>query len=296
MWIISSTNELLVPTAIALGNFDGVHLGHQRVLKQIVTFQDNPEPLYPTVVSFNPHPREFFTGQHQPLLTPPQEKIEQLERLGVAQLVLLPFTETLARLAPGEFVQQVLADQLQAKVISVGADFRFGYQRQGNAQNLKAIAAQFGIQVLITDLKTDQQQRISSSLIRAALADGKMQQANEWLGRPYCLIGKVVLGQQLGQKLGFPTANLELPFDKLWPRLGVYAVQVTILDPNANPIKQNGVINIGDRPTVSGKNIVAEVHLFDWSDNLYGKNLQVELLEFLRPEKKFANLEELKTQ
>ncbi len=293
MWIISSTNELLTPTAIALGNFDGVHLGHQQVLKQLVNVPRNRGEAYPTVVSFNPHPREFFSGQHQPLLTPPTEKIEALEKLGISQLVLLPFTQSLAKLSPRDFVQTVLVQQLQAQIISVGVDFRFGYQRQGTVQDLMAIASPLGIEVLTTDLKTDHQQRISSSLIRQALAEGNMAKAQEWLGRPYCLIGKVILGQQLGHQLGFPTANLELPEDKLLPRLGVYAVQVKMADQET---LLSGVMNIGKRPTVAGQTIVAEVHLFNYQNNLYGQTLQVNLLAFIRPEQKFSQLEQLTQQ
>ena len=292
VWIISSTNELLTPTAIALGNFDGVHLGHQQVLKQLVKAQEG-QGWYPTVVSFNPHPREFFSGQHQPLLTPPNEKIEALENLGIRQLVLLPFTATLAQLSPQDFVQTVLVQQLQAQMISVGVDFRFGYQRQGTIQELMAIAAPLNIQVLTTDLKTDQQQRISSSLIRQALTAGKMQQVRAWLGRPYALMGKVIPGQKLGHQLGFPTANLELPEDKLLPRLGVYAVQVTMDDAET---QWPGVMNIGKRPTVAGQTIVAEVHLFDYHQTLYGQTLRVHLWEFIRPEQKFANLPQLTQQ
>lgn len=293
MWIISSTNELLTPTAIALGNFDGVHLGHQRVLKQLVNAPNGKGKAYPTVVSFNPHPREFFSGQHQPLLTPPNEKIEALETLGIRQLVLLPFTQTLAQLSPRDFIQTVLVQQLQAQMISVGVDFRFGYQRQGTVQDLMAIAAPLGIEVLTTDLKTDQQQRISSSLIRQALAEGNMEKAREWLGRPYCFIGKVIPGQKLGHQLGFPTANLELPEDKLWPRLGVYAVQVKTAESDA---ELPGVMNIGTRPTVAGQKVVAEVHLFNYQKNLYGQTLRVNLLAFIRPEQKFANLAQLTEQ
>lgn len=297
MWVISSTNELLVPTAIALGNFDGVHLGHQRVLEKIIQPQDSSpnQPLpYPTVVSFNPHPRQFFSGQYQFLLTPLDEKVAQLEYLGIVQLVLLPFSQPLANLSPQEFVETILLKQLQAQRISIGADFRFGYQRQGTAPDLTAIAAQFGIEVLTTPLQQDQEQRISSSLIRTALAEGNIEQANRMLGRPYRLEGVVIQGQQLGKTLGFPTANLQLPEDKLLPHLGVYCVQVHC--PGIVSHLLGGVMNLGYRPTVAGQQLTAEVHLFDFSDNLYDQKLSVHLLQFLRPELKFSDLESLKVQ
>ncbi|MEB3227690.1 MAG: bifunctional riboflavin kinase/FAD synthetase [Synechocystis sp.] len=280
--------------AIALGNFDGVHRGHQWVLEQVVAFARQAQPpLQPAVVSFSPHPRTFFSGQPQPLLTPLPEKIEQLDALGIEQLILLPFTQALATLSPQQFVETILVKQLRAKFISVGEDFRFGYQRQGTVTDLTALGQQWGLTVAIADLIQTDQARISSSQIRQALLTGKLERANDLLGRPYALVGTVVTGQQLGRTLGFPTANLALPEDKLWPQFGVYAGWVT-LGAIAEPIA--AVINLGDRPTVNGKEPSAEVHLLNWSGNLYGQSLHVQLHHFLRPEQKFANLEQLKSQ
>ena len=297
MWIPSSTIEILSPNAIALGNFDGVHLGHEKVLGQIIgsyRAKNGDNELFPTVVSFNPHPREFFSGQRQLLLTPLAEKVEQLERLGIQQLVLLPFDRELAQLSPQNFVEKILIQELKAQKITVGQDFRFGYQRQGTAQDLQAIASEFNVEVLITPLKTDHEQRVSSSLIRTALAEGKMREANRMLGRPYSLQGMVVDGQKLGRTIGFPTANLQLPEEKLLPRLGVYCVQVSVKNsPHRN---LGGVMNIGSRPTVGQNPIIPEVHLFDWSEDLYQQTLTVQLLEFLRPEQKFPSLDALKFQ
>lgn len=297
MWITSSTTEILTPTAIALGNFDGVHLGHETVLRQIVGSYEAKKvenKLYPTVVSFNPHPREFFSGQRQLLLTPLPEKVEQLKRLGIEQLVLLPFNQNLARLTPQAFVEKILIQDLKANEITVGQDFRFGYQRQGTVKDLQAIASQFDVKVMITSLKTDSEQRISSSLIRLALAAGDMNQANRMLGRPYCLQGRVIEGQKLGRTIGFPTANLQLPDDKLLPRFGVYCVRVFL--ENSPYYYLGGVMNIGCRPTVGNNQVITEVHLFDFSEDLYQQNLTVQLLEFLRPEEKFPSLDALKTQ
>ena len=297
MWIPSSTTEILSPNAIALGNFDGVHLGHAKVLSQIIGVSGtNKEEnrLYPTVVSFSPHPREFFSGQRQLLLTTLEEKVEQLEKLGIEQLVLLPFDQDLAQLSPQEFVAKILVQDLNARKITVGQDFRFGYQRQGTAQDLAAIAAQFKVEVVITPLKTEQEQRISSSLIRTALAEGRIKQANQMLGRPYSLKGMVIDGQKLGRTLGFPTANLQLPDYKLLPRLGVYAVRVSIQ--NSAHRSLGGVMNIGHRPTLDQNQVIAEVHLFNWSEDLYQQTLTVQLWDFLRPEQKFSSLDGLKSQ
>jgi riboflavin kinase/FMN adenylyltransferase len=320
----------LTPTAIALGNFDGLHLGHRQVVLPILQSSGMSDPLTTsrrgskdlgsvdaTVVTFSPHPQEFFSGQPKKLLTPLREKLALLRSLGVDQLVLLPFDRELAALTPDEFVAKILVRQLQAKRISVGDDFRFGAKRAGTAKDLAAIASSYGIDVKIVPLYTDSGERISSSAIRASLQNGDLQQANKFLGRSYSLSGVVVQGQQIGRKIGFPTANLQLPPEKFLPRFGVYAVQVAIaqgeeevsetgkfnLRPEKiNPIPKSadppifGVMNIGCRPTVAGENPTVEVHLLDWAEDLYGKTLTVNLEYFLRPEQKFPSLAALKDQ
>ncbi len=291
MWIATSRDEIRKPTAIALGNFDGVHQGHKFVLQPILNSTETL--VYPSVVSFTPHPREFFTGNSLKLLTPVTEKAQYLDTLGIKQLVLLPFDRELANLTPQQFVEEILVKELQVSLISVGEDFRFGYQRKGNAIALKNIAAKFNIPVIINRLRkcTGNEVRVSSSLIRQALAQGDITEANKMLGRSYCLMGKVVQGKQLGRTIGFPTANLQLPPDKLLPCHGVYAVKVGL---DNSYIK--GVMNIGDRPTVSGKTVTVEVHLLNWSGNLYDRNLTVYLERFLRPQQKFDSLDTLKQQ
>ncbi len=311
MLITSDTKLIKTPTAIALGNFDGIHRGHQIVLQPIASnLGDLPDDIaslrkstifYASVVSFSPHPREFFTGQKLQLLTPVAEKAELLAKIGIEQLILLPFNKRLASLTPQEFVADIIIKQLQAKYISVGEDFRFGNQRKGKALDLKQMAANWGVKVHLNTLHKCQHLdslssdlasvRISSSLIRQALLDGRVERANFMLGRPYQLIGKVVTGQQLGRTIGFPTANLQLPPDKFLPRYGVYAVEV-LLDHS----KIKGVMNIGCRPTVAGEAPTVEVHLLNWSGNLYGQTLKVSLERFLRTEQKFPSLEALKQQ
>ncbi|MFB2839640.1 bifunctional riboflavin kinase/FAD synthetase [Floridanema evergladense] len=348
MWVTSSLATALTPTAVALGNFDGVHQGHQQVVKPVLPVLHSSDARSPavstqggrrldngllidvdhdcwesdyrisasdrpfsTVVTFNPHPREFFTGQPRALLTPLDEKVAQLTALGVEQLVLLPFDREMADLSPEEFVEQILVRQLKAKWISVGQDFCFGNGRSGTSADLKKIAVKYGVEVTIVPIQNNEGERISSSAIRQFLLEGEVERANQLLGRPYTLIGCVIQGQQLGRTIGFPTANLQLPANKFLPRFGVYAVRVAIdraketeiSAPNAategnspivTPIR--GVMNIGRRPTVDGTNQTVEVHLLDWSGDLYGKTLTVSLEKFLRPEQKFASLEELKQQ
>ena len=318
MWVTSSPAKALIPTTVAIGNFDGLHRGHQQVIQPILNFaydsqasewqlqspslvvgeDANPTPnvhTHTTVVTFNPHPQEFFSGQHRTLLTPLNEKVEELSVWGVEQLVLLPFDRELAALSPQEFVETILVQQLRSQRISVGEDFRFGWQRRGTATDLQAIAANFGIPVSIVPLHTCEGERISSSSIRQAIEQGDLQRALVLLGRPYTLLGTVIEGQQLGRTIGFPTANLQLPPEKFLPRLGVYAVRVFIeACPSASSLL--GVMNIGYRPTVNGTYPSVEIHLLDWSGDLYGKTLKVQLEKFLRPEQKFASLEALKAQ
>lgn len=326
MWITSSLSTVLTPTSIALGNFDGLHRGHQKVIEPILpnslsfsplpAWSDNQgssnseaKHLYSTLVTFDPHPQEFFSGESRSLLTPQLEKVKYLESMGVQQLVLLPFDRELASLNPQVFVEEILIQQLQVCSISVGEDFRFGHSRRGTAADLRAIAQAYGVNVHIVPLNTTNGLRISSSAIRAALSQGDISQANQLLGRPYRLMGQVVQGQQLGRTLGFPTANLQISENKFLPRYGVYAVRVTWDEepPLAPPSKRHressndygqiGVMNIGCRPTVVESALpTVEIHLLNWDGDLYGKTLTVDIEQFLRPEQKFSSLDELKTQ
>ncbi|MBD2449928.1 bifunctional riboflavin kinase/FAD synthetase [Nostoc sp. FACHB-152] len=331
VWVASSTASILTPTTVALGKFDGVHLGHQKVIQPIlqsagskdeesqkrqesgistdsqnlIAPQTQPqERTYSTVVTFHPHPQEFFTGKPRTWLTPLDEKVQQLRSFGVEQLVLLPFDKELSALSPEEFVDKILVQQLRCQRISVGQDFCFGKQRQGTAQDLQLFAAKYNIPVTIVPLQIHAdhptlEAPISTSLIRKSLESGDIKTANLCLGRPYTLIGVVIQGQQLGRTIGFPTANLQIPRDKFLPRQGVYAVRVNIVSETPDtttPPLILGVMNIGNRPTVNGANSSVEVHLFDWAGDLYGKTLAVQLIDFLRPEQKFPSLEALKTQ
>lgn len=294
MWIASSLNQVLTPTAIALGNFDGLHLGHQRVIQTVQTISGG----HTTVVTFNPHPHRFFTGIQRPLLTPLDEKVKKLEALEVEQLLLLPFDQALARLSAIAFVEHVLLDQLQASHIAVGANFRFGHQRQGTAELLQDVARKAGVETTVVTLEHSHHERISSSAIRQALDSGDIAKVTRCLDAPYPLLGSVVRGQQLGRTIGFPTANLQVPRDKYLPRLGAYRVRV--FSPTCDRVAdegQLGVMNIGRRPTITDTaQTTVEIHLLHWSGDLYGQQLQVEIDQFLRPEQKFASLEELKAQ
>lgn len=293
--------------AAALGNFDGVHQGHGQVILPVVEFcrrvnqagaHDDPgyRKTYSTVVTFSPHPQAFFSGQLRSLLTPTPEKVRVLERLGVEQLVLLPFDQALANLTPAAFVEEILIQGLECKSISVGQDFCFGRQRTGTAEALRSLAAPYGVTVETVSLKQSQGHRISSSRVREALSAGEVAVAQDLLGYRYRLQGSVVAGQQMGRTLGFPTANLQILPEKFLPCHGVYAVWVSSLAVPGLETPWAGVMNIGDRPTVNGQSVTIEVHLLDWQGDLYGKGLTVELVEFLRPQQKFDGLEALRAQ
>jgi riboflavin kinase/FMN adenylyltransferase len=301
--VIFDPTQISRPTAIALGNFDGVHVGHRCVITPILpmSLRDHDHNLTSTVVSFSPHPQEFFSQKSRSLLTPFDEKVALLKSLGVEQLVLLPFDADLAKLTAAEFIQKILIDSLQVELISVGFDFHFGQKRQGNITDLQHI---WGDRLTVIPEQTmsfgdlDQPPvRISSSNIRTSLAQGEIDLANSLLGRPYRFVGRVGQGKQIGRTIGFPTANLELPTQKCLPRDGVYAVQATINNPDLVSQPQIlGVMNIGLRPTVNGDLRSVEVHLFDWQGDLYEQELNVNLIRFIRPEKKFDSLDALKSQ
>ncbi len=269
--------------------------------------------VYSTLVTFHPHPRQFFSGAAHNLLTPLPEKIAYLESLGLEQIVLLPFNQKLAALTPAEFVAEILVKQLQSVQVSVGANFHFGCDRAGNAQDLERLASTHNVSTKIIPLQnlnippdlepnspsnhsSHEYPRVSSSSIRHHLALGHIRTANILLGRAYTLQGVVIQGKQLGRTIGFPTANLDIPLDKFLPKYGVYAVVVLLGDQ-----RLPGVMNVGVRPTVKPdgnqeKIPTVEVHLLDWRGDLYGKTLIVELVEFLRPEQKFPSLDALKAQ
>ncbi|MDX1976065.1 MAG: bifunctional riboflavin kinase/FAD synthetase [Pseudanabaenaceae cyanobacterium bins.68] len=290
MQIFSSPHldQIQTPTAIALGNFDGLHLGHQAVIQALKSV-----PAASTLVSFRPHPREFFTGQSRSLLTPLVEKVDLLTDLGIAQLVLLEFNQDLANLTAAGFITQILQTQLQAAYISVGFNFQFGAQRLGTVRDLAKI---WGDRLYVLPEQTmtlgNQTIRICSSQIRTALTEGNVILANQLLGRSYSLRGEVVAGDRLGRELGFPTANLAIDPRKFLPSHGVYVVRLKL-----GQRWQIGVMNIGVRPTVNGDSrLRVEIHLLNWSGDLYGKHLTVEILDFVRSEAKFNSLADLQAQ
>ena len=293
---LRSPEQAARPTAIALGSFDGLHEGHRRVIAAVVE-RAAAMALVPTVVSFWPHPREVLFGEPRLRLDLPAEKLDLLQPLGIEQLVLVPFTPALAALSPEAFVDQVLADQLQARLVAVGENFRFGQGRKGDIDSLRQLGAERGMEVLVQPILRDSTARLSSSRIRQALAAGALQEAAQLLGRPYRFSGRVVRGRGLGRELGWPTANLQVDGRKFLPQQGVYAAWVWLQGDQLPGERLPAVMNLGPQPTVDPTAPSAvEVHLLGRHLELEGAALVVEPVALLRQQQRFANLEALVAQ
>ena len=277
---------------LTIGNFDGVHLGHQQVIQHLV--QKAKEYALPAVVMvFEPQPRELFTPDQAPArLTRLRDKYHQLQALGVDKLLVVNFTRSFANLPPAQFVKNLLVERLGVKFLVIGDDFCFGAQRQGNFSYLASQAKRYDFELMSTQSFLVSAQRVSSTDIRQALQNNELAEAANMLGHPYTLCGRVAHGHKLGRTIGFPTANLPLK-RKVSPVSGVFVVRVKI---SGQAGEYQGVANIGTRPTFNGLRQQLEVHLFDFSGDLYGKQLEVQLLHKLRDEQKFASLEALQTQ
>ena len=279
-------------TILTLGTFDGVHLGHKKILEKLIqnTFNSEYESL---VLTFFPHPRMVLQEQSEvKLLNTIAEKIDLLEKIGVQNLIIHPFDESFSRLTAEEFVKTILVDQLHIKKIIIGYDHRFGRNRTANIDDLITYGEQYNFEVEQISVQEINDVSISSTKIRNALLEGNMNLANKYLGYDYSLSGIVTKGKQLGRTIGFPTANLKIEEEyKLIPQDGVYVVQSTI---NNKLVK--GIMNIGNNPTVDGKNKSIEIYYFDFNDDLYHKKITVSVLHRIRSEQKFENVSLLKKQ
>jgi riboflavin kinase/FMN adenylyltransferase len=274
------------PVALAIGNFDGVHLGHQALLQRLVETA-KLRGLVATVMTFEPHPREFFAPEQAPArLASLREKLELFAEAGVEQVYVCHFNQKFARVSAETFMQEILRDSLAAKVILVGEDFRFGAGRKGSVADFRA----HGFECISLPQVDFDGARVSSTAVREALAAGDLDRAARLLGRPYSISGKVVHGDKVGRKLGYPTANVHMRHDRP-PLFGVYAVKLEGLAHECLP----GVASLGVRPTMkhNGKPTL-EVHLFDFDREVYGKHVRVQFLHKIRDEMKFPDLDTLK--
>lgn len=275
-----------------IGNFDGIHLGHQAVLGQLAEVADEWQ-LPAVVITFEPLPREYFLGERAPArLTRLREKLQSLRRFAVDRVFCLRFAAALARLPAETFIERLLVDGLGVRYLVVGDDFRFGHQRAGDFAMLHEAGQRHGFKTAHMRSFAIDGQRVSSSRVRTALAEGDMAGAARLLGRPYRISGRVGHGDRRGRQIGFPTANVRLQ-RRVSPVRGIFAVEVFGLEEEPLP----GVANIGWRPTIGGdKEPILEVYLLDFTGNLYGRHIQVSLLHRLRDEERFASLDELTAQ
>ncbi len=279
------------PCGLAIGSFDGVHLGHQAIVRRVVE-ESNRLGLKSRLLTFYPRPSEYFAPEKiMPSLMSWREKVCYLSGLGLDDVICMPFNKRLSRLSAEDFIQEILITGLKAKYLSVGADFRFGANRGGDTELLQKRGSELDFNVGIAETQIHASSRISSTRIRESLLQGDLETAQEMLGRPYCLAGRVIRGNQLGRQMGVPTANVHLRRTRICVN-GVYAVGASC-DGKAF----TGVANIGYRPTVDKlEKPLLEVHLLDYDGDLYGKQLEVDLLHKIRGEQKFDSLQILQQQ
>lgn len=294
MKIFHSINDFSSPkkTILTLGTFDGVHIGHTKILDKVIHSTENTK-YESLVLTFFPHPRMVLQENSEiKLLNTITEKIDLLEKMGIHNLVIHPFDETFSRLTAEDFVRTVLVEKFNIHKIIIGYDHRFGRNRTANIDDLIDFGIKYNFEVEQISVQEIDAISVSSTKIRKALSEGDMTLANNYLGYDYCLTGTVFKGKQLGRTIGFPTANIKIEEDyKLIPKKGAYIVKSTI-----DEITVHGMMNIGFNPTVQGESLSLEIHFFDFDGDLYNKKLSVTLLQYLRPEQKFNSLEELTTQ
>ena len=279
-------------TVLTIGTFDGVHIGHQKIIKRLVEISEIKN-LTPSLLTFFPHPRMVLQKDANiKLINTIDEKKDILKQFGISNLVIKEFTKEFSRLTAEDFVKNILVDHLKAKHIIIGYDHHFGRNRNANIEDLKQFGKDFDFEVEEISKQDINDVAVSSTKIRAALQEGNIKIANTYLGYNFMLTGKVIDGKKLGQTINYPTANLHIEETyKLIPKHGVYIVK-SIIDNNT----VYGMMNIGHNPTVNGKHQTIETHFFDFNKDLYGQNLKIELLQRLRDEQKFNSVEELQSQ
>lgn len=290
MQIIRDTTDFVSPgeTAVSIGKFDGVHLGHRRLLEELIDQKE--KGLLATVFTFDPYPEVFFGYGSKQMLTTLEEKEQIFEKMGIDILVEFPFNAVSAATPSREFVTRFLCSHLRARFIAAGPDLSFGDHGSGNFSLLEELAPEYGFTAKKIEKVIMDENTISSTLIRRLISTGEVTTAARYLGEPYMVRGRIVHGKALGRRIGIPTLNQVPPEDKLLPPFGVYYSDVLIGEK-----KYCGMTNIGIKPTVSEeKRVTVETYLYDFRDDIYGETATVQLLTHRRPEMKFGSLEELK--
>ena len=282
----------LTNSIVTIGTFDGVHLGHQQIIKRLVELKKKQGGEI-VLFTFAPHPRKVLFPEQSDLklITTTQEKCELLQQFGVDHVLVYPFTKAFSQMQAQDYISDIIAKGLKTKTLVIGYDHRFGSNREGNIETLKQFASTHQFNVEEIPAQEINQLNISSTRIRKAIDEGDVKTANEFLGYSFFVTGTVIKGKQLGRTIGYPTANIFIEdADKLIPKIGVYAVNVIL-----NGITYKGMLNVGTNPTTDADTkIKIEVNIFDFDEDIYGKTLKVEFVKWIRNEEKFANLDELK--
>lgn len=290
MKVISSISEYknTSPTALSIGMFDGVHLGHQSIIKNLKKISDEKK-LSSGLLTFWPHPRTIFNpNENLKLLNTLTEKTSLIENLGVDFLFLQSFNEDFRSLSADDFVKKILVDKLNVKYLIIGYDHRFGKDKKGDFNLLQKMATEFDFEVQQLDAIQLENQNISSTKIRNAIASGDFKSANDMLGYHYPLSGKVIHGKKIGRTIGYPTANISIDNIKLLPKKGAYIVEVWI-----NNLFYKGMLSVGTNPTVSGTELSVEVYILDFNKDIYDQDITIKFRDFLHEEIKFDGLEAL---
>lgn len=276
-------------TAIVLGNFDGIHMGHQYLIENLVKEADKEE-LEPSILLFKNHTKTTINHSENKiqLLTSNEQKLRILEEMGIKIVYTILFNEDIMKLSAEEFVREILVKKLNVKLVNVGFDYRFGHKAMGDSDYLKELGNKYDFRTNIINPIYIDGEIVSSTKIRNLIKTGEIKKANEFLGRPYSLIGNVIKGDQRGRKMGYPTANIQLSNNCVIPKIGVYE-SITLIDNK----EFKSLTNIGYNPTFNGKKLKIENYIIDFNDNIYGKSLEIKFIDFLREDIKFNTVEEL---
>ena len=277
---------------ITIGNFDGVHTGHYSVINKLIE-ESEKSKLKTTVMSFTPHPKIFFgKSKNRFNITTKNEKLDILKGMGIDIYIDFEFDNELANLSANDFIKKIILKKLNVKKLVIGSDFKFGKDREGNLDTLRELSTTLIFDLVVIDILNfkNTKKKFSSSYIREMITKGNFQEVSSMLGRNWTMNGLVIKGDQKARKIKFPTANVK-PNEKILPKKGVYCVKASF-----NSKTYNAVANFGYRPTVDGSTLLLETHLFEFNDDIYGKELTVEFLAFIRSEQKFNSFEELTKQ
>lgn len=279
-------------TAVTIGNFDGIHLGHFSLVEEVKK-QATLKGLKSIIFSFYPHPKTIITGKPIKHILLPEEKLFILKEMSVNTFIEYPFNKEFAKYEPEYFIKEILVKKLKCKVLVVGEDYKLGRKQSGNISNIKQIARKFNIEVIVIKHKLYKNKKISSSNIRNLILKGKLSEVNQMLSKAFFIKGRVNKGNQIGRTIGFPTANIFPHASKILPPNGVYITKTNVIETNE---QYYSITNIGISPTVNGIHNKIETFLFNFNGNLYNKDIIVSFYEYIRREKKFNSLEELKEQ